>query len=827
MDKKDIKQLKLDNIQSDREKLDDGSSLLMRDMETVMQSSMLPYAEHVIMDRAIPRVEDGLKPVQRRILYAMFELGITPDKPFKKSARIVGECLGKYHPHGDTSVYNAMVRMAQPFSMRCPLVEGQGNFGSVDGDSAAAMRYTEARLSELSMEMLKDIDKNTVRWSRNFDDTTKEPDMLPGRFPNLLVNGASGIAVGLATNIPPHNLSEVINGVIAYIDNKNIKLSQLMKYITGPDFPTGGYCIGAEGLQSAYETGRGKITIRARCQIVPSDNGKEEIIITELPYQVNKAELLKEIVKLKETKKEQLAGIAEIVDESDKEGMRAVIKIRKDYSHKQILPILYKYTNLQVSYGINMVAIADGKPQQMGLLDIIACYTNYQRSVVLARSKFELEEAKARVHIVEGLVIAVKNIDEVIQIIRSAANTTEAKQKLRLRFELSDVQAQAILDLRLARLTKLEIDKLLKELEDLKALIVRLEEIVRNNKVLMDVVKEELTAIKRAYKTERLTRMLDKEEDAVVEVISDELPVENTVLCLTAAGNVKRVSARNFAMSSKEVDKAGACSVCVSLLQTVTNRKIMFFTSLGNCYQIEAGRIKETKFREDALTLKEIFKLEEEEKAVAVFELEEEGVPQGELLTFTQNGMVKRTAWEEYGLLKSAFCGYKGKEGDYVIKVEPLQKEIPVVYISKKGMCIKFSVDDIPLQGRVAGGVKGMMLDEGDSVVFAGQVPDKGEISIITDKSFAKKIKCAEVGIMTRYRKGVKAVDLTPATGDAVIAAHYDGKPYSLLTEDAACVTVLSPEELAVESRTSKGKLPKSRKKAAKLLYAVPFKTEL
>ncbi len=825
-----MKQLNLDNIQNaqnDREKLEDGSSLLMRDMETVMQTSMLPYAEHVIMDRAIPRVEDGLKPVQRRILYAMYELGITPDKPYKKSARIVGDCLGKYHPHGDSSVYNAMVRMAQPFSMRCPLVEGQGNFGSVDGDSAAAMRYTEARLSELAMEMLKDIDKNTVRWSRNFDDTTKEPDMLPGRFPNLLVNGASGIAVGLATNIPPHNLAEVINGIIAYIDNKNIKLSQLMKYITGPDFPTGGYCIGSEGLLSAYETGRGKITVRARCQIVPSDNGKEEIIITELPYQVNKSELLKEIVKLKETKKEQLAGIAEIVDESDKEGMRAVIKIRKDYSHKQILPILYKYTNMQVSFGINMVAIADGKPQQMGLLDIIACYTNYQKSVVLARSKFELEEAKERVHVVEGLVIAVRNIDEVIQIIRSAAHTTEAKQKLRLRFELSEVQAQAILDLRLARLTKLEIDKLLKELEALRALIARLEEIVRNNKVLMEVVKEELTAIKKAYKSERLTRILDKEEDAVVEVISDELPVENTVICLTAAGKIKRVSSRNFAMSSKEADKAGASAVSAQLMQTVTNKKIIFFTSAGNCYRTEAGRIKEIKYREEALTLQEIFKLEEDEKAVAVFELPEEGMPQGEVLTFTQNGMVKRTAWEEYGLLKSAFCGYKGKEGDNVIKVEPLINGAPVVYISKKGMCVKFSSDEIPLQGRVAGGVKGMLLDDDDYVVFAGQVPEKGEVAILTDKSFAKKIKCEEIGIMARYRKGVKAVDLTAATGGSVIAAHYSEKPYAMLTEDAACVVVLSADDFAAESRTGKGKLPKSRKKAAKLIYAVPFKTEL
>ena len=391
-----MKQMDIFDISKDVEKLQDGSNLITKPMETVMHESMMPYAEHVILDRALPRVEDGLKPVQRRILYSMYEQGVTPDKPYRKSARIVGDCLGRYHPHGDSSVYDAMVRMAQDFSMNIPLIEGQGNFGNIDGDSAAAMRYTEARLSPIALELLRDLEKDTVHWSRNFDDSTKEPDMLPGRYPNLLVNGASGIAVGLATNIPPHNLNEVIDGVIAYIDNRNITLNQMMKIIKGPDFPTGGYIICGDGLKQAYDTGKGKILLRAKVHIEVAPNDRRNIVIDELPYNVNKSDLLIKIAALKEEKKEQLQGIAEIVDESDKEGMRAVIKLRKDCDAQSILNLLYKYTALQTTFGINMVAIADGKPQLMGLLDIIAYYTAYQREVVLRRSKYELEQARAQ-----------------------------------------------------------------------------------------------------------------------------------------------------------------------------------------------------------------------------------------------------------------------------------------------------------------------------------------------------------------------------------------------------------------------------------------------
>ena len=487
-----MKQSDIFQLPKDIEKMDDGSNLLVKPMEVVMRESMMPYAEHVILDRALPRVEDGLKPVQRRILYSMYEQGNLPDKPTRKSARIVGDCMGRYHPHGDSSIYDAMVRMAQDFQLNVPLVHGQGNFGNIDGDSAAAMRYTEARLTPMALELLRDIEKDTVRWSRNFDDTTKEPDILPGRYPNLLVNGSTGIAVGLATNIPPHNLVEVIDGVVAFIENKNISLEQMMKIIKGPDFPTGGFVIPGEGLKQAYETGKGKILIRAKMHVEVAPGDKRNIVITEIPYGLSKADLLMKIAALKDDKDKKeffQSNIAEIVDESDKEGMRAVIKLKKDADPNKTIALLFKYTQLEVSYGINMVAIADGKPQLMGLLDIIAYYVSYQRDVILKRSKFELEDAKARAHILEGLVVAVNNIDEVIKIIKNAASTSDAKQKLRNRFDLSERQAQAILDLRLARITKLEVNKLETELAELHQKIKRLGIIINSKKEQMNDCK--------------------------------------------------------------------------------------------------------------------------------------------------------------------------------------------------------------------------------------------------------------------------------------------------------------------------------------------------
>ncbi|NLZ25709.1 MAG: DNA topoisomerase 4 subunit A, partial [Clostridiales bacterium] len=446
--------------------------------EDAMHDSMMPYSEHVILDRALPRVEDGLKPVQRRILYSMHEMGVTPDKPYKKSARIVGDCMGKYHPHGDSSIYGALVKMAQGFNMRMRLVDGHGNFGSVDGDPPAAMRYTEARLSTLALELLRDIDKDTVAWNPNFDDTLKEPVMLPGRFPNLLVNGASGIAVGLATNIPPHNIEEVIDGIIAYIDNPSIKLKDMLKIIKGPDFPTGGFIIPVDPLESIYQTGKGKIKIRARVHIEDDKSDKKNIVITELPYQVSKSELLTRIADLREQHKEILSGISDIVDESDKSGIRAVIKTKREADVDGIAEFLFKRTNLEVNYSVNMVAIADGKPEQMGLMDILRYYVNYQREIIRRRTAFDLKVAKKREEIVKGLLIAIKNIDEVIKIIKTAPSVAAAKAKLRERFDLSEEQAQAIVDMRLKALTRLEVDKLEEELRQLQKSIKELTEIL-------------------------------------------------------------------------------------------------------------------------------------------------------------------------------------------------------------------------------------------------------------------------------------------------------------------------------------------------------------
>ena len=533
---------------------DGTTGIIYKDMSEVLHDSMIPYTETVVMDRALPRVEDGLKPVQRRILYSMLELSVTPDKPHRKSARIVGDCLGKYHPHGDSPVYDAMCRMAQSWVMRAPLVDGHGNFGSVDGDSPAAMRYTEARLTPLAMELMRDLEKDTVRWSLNFDDTLKEPDMMPGRFPNLLVNGATGIAVGVATNIPPHNLGEAIDGVVAYINNPNIKVEQLMRFIKGPDFPSGGEIIDAEGgLEQAYKTGKGKILIRAKVSVEKAGD-KCNLVITELPYQVNKAQLLQKIAELKEQNKDKYSAITEIRDESDRTGMRAVIRLKKEADPKKILELLFKSTNLQISYGINMVAIAGGKPKQLNLLEIVSYYAQYQREVIVRRTKYDLNIAKERAHIVEGLLIAIKNIDDVIKIIKKSATTTEAKQRLRDKFNLSERQAQAILDMRLARLVHLEVTKLEEELAELKKRIAEYEEILGSKKLQYDVVKKELTEIKKSYNNPRRSQIGSDSEIVLTAVTEDsEDNDKDYVVAITAGNTIKKVTAKNYSMSQKNL----------------------------------------------------------------------------------------------------------------------------------------------------------------------------------------------------------------------------------------------------------------------------------
>ena len=542
--------------------MQENYGIITKTMEEVMHESMIPYSECVILDRALPRVEDGLKPVQRRILFDMMELGLTPDKPYKKCARVVGDCLGKYHPHGDTSVYQALVRLAQPFNMGATLIDGQGNFGDVDGNGAAAMRYTECKLTPLAVEMMKGMGSpqdEIVPWNSNFDDQLKEPALLPGRFPNLLVNGSSGIAIGFATNIPTHNLAETIDAAIKYIDNPKISLSELMKTIKGPDFPTGGYIIAGDGLKQAYETGKGKITIRAKVHIEPGEYEKTNVVIDELPYQVNRAQLLETISKLREEKKGVLLGISDITDESDRHGTRCVIKIKKDCNYKPILDMLFKSTQMAVSYGINMVAIADGKPQTLGLIGILDYYVRYQREYVVKRTKCELDAAKKREHILEGLVIAVNNIDAVVNVIKNSKSTAEARDNLRRKFNLSERQAEAILDLRLARLTHLEVYKLEQELKELRERIQRLTAILGSKKLQMEVVKDEMTEIKKAFKSPRKSTIISSVEDYKVSSEMQQEKAEDCVVMYSVENRLKRMAQKR--RNASAIPPIGAKSV--------------------------------------------------------------------------------------------------------------------------------------------------------------------------------------------------------------------------------------------------------------------------
>ncbi len=736
--------------------LDGTTGIIYKDMSEVLHDSMIPYTETVVMDRALPRVEDGLKPVQRRILYSMLELSVTPDKPHRKSARIVGDCLGKYHPHGDSSVYDAMCRMAQNWVMRAPLVDGHGNFGSVDGDSPAAMRYTEARLTPLALELMRDLEKDTVRWSLNFDDTLKEPDMMPGRFPNLLVNGATGIAVGVATNIPPHNLGEAIDGVVAYINNPNIKIEQLMRFIKGPDFPSGGEIIDVDGgLEQAYKTGKGKILIRAKVSTEKAGD-KCNLVITELPYQVNKAQLLQKIAELKEQNKDKYLAITEIRDESDRTGMRAVIRLKKEADPKKILELLYKSTNLQISYGINMVAIAGGKPKQLNLLEIVSYYAQYQREVIVRRTKYDLNIAKERAHIVEGLLIAIKNIDDVIKIIKKSATTAEAKQRLRDKFNLSDRQAQAILDMRLARLVHLEVTKLEEELALLKKKIAEYEEILSSKKLQFDVVKKELAEIKKNYNSPRRSQIGSNSEIILTAAMEDSQDNDKDyVVAITAGNTIKKVTAKNYSMSQKNLTENSTINdVPIQIENLSGGDKILIFTSQGNAIKTTVSQIKECKWRDKGVSLLSIDKsVVLNEVPVKIMKASQEGA----ILFMTKYGMVKKSEAKELIVNKSFYQVCKLNDGDEVKDVEIDKNGKSILMLTRKGMSLNFEKVDIPTQGRISGGVKGINLDDGDSVIFAKQV-DFTHIIAVTDNGYIKKIPIKEFPIAQRYRKGLKYI---------------------------------------------------------------------
>lgn len=780
---------------------EDRSRLFERNLEEVLHAAMIPYSEHIILDRAIPRVEDGLKPVQRRILYTLHDLGITPDKPYKKSARVVGECLGKYHPHGDTSVYDAMVRMAQDFSMRMPLVDGHGNFGSADGDSAAAMRYTEVRMSNLALQLLRDLDKDTVRWSWNFDDTVKEPDVLPGRFPNLLVNGTMGIAIGLSSNIPTHNLGEVIDGVIALIDRPKITLEEMMKIIPGPDFPTGGIIITEDTLRQAYETGRGRILMKADIHIEALGD-KKNIVITELPYQVRMSDVLKKIVELRESKKEIYGGISDIVDESDRTGIRAVIKVRREVDAEKLGALLLKNTDLQKYFPINMVAIADGKPRQLSLLEILRYYLEHQVNIIVGRTRFDLKNARHRAEIVKGLLVAIKNIDEVIKIIKKSPSQPQAKLTLRERFGLSEDQAQAILDMRLRALTGLEVGKLEDELKELEIKIDRYVNILASKKEQYAIIKSELAEIKRANKSPRRSIIKETDDEVAAPIKSDEIEYKELVLVQNLGGMVKAVSPKNFSMSDTAISSAGREELSPAAFFTSNKETLYAFSNLGNCYKIPVSSLAEKKWRDRGQKLAELTDAEANERIVGLFSSEFEPAA-GELLFITKNGMVKRTLWSECALQKSSYRVINLAD-DEVFAVETVSKPY-LLEITKGGIYLAFSMDEIPVQGRNASGVKSIALNPDDELLFAGQMDDESDLVLLSSQGKGKKLYSGTLDISrSRALKGSKIFDLS--SGGRLVFAGLIKEPAAVAAYIGGDIYEISTEQIPVDARNTGGR---------------------
>lgn len=778
------------------------------ELEEVMHSSMMPFSEYVILDRALPRVEDGLKPVQRRILYSMFESGMTSEKKYNKAARAVGDCMGKYHPHGDSSIYDALVRMAQPFVMSEPLIDGHGNFGSVDGDGAAAMRYTEVRLRGMADDMLRDIEKDTVKWTFNFDDTLKEPETLPGKIPNLLVNGATGIAVGLATNIPPHNITEVIDGVIAYIDKPSIKLEEMMNYIKAPDFPTGGFIYAGNDLYRAYQTGRGKVIMRARTTIEKSGD-KKQIVITELPYGVKKAPLLQKINEMRETN-DKLKNIAEVIDASDKGGMRAMIKIKREGDAAQILKTLFKVSQLELAFNINMIAIANGRPQLLGLMDIIKYYTEYQRTIILKRSQYDLAAAKAREHILRGILIAITNIDKVIKIIKGSANTTECRQNLRNAFDISEKQAQAILDIKLARLTKLEVDKVKEEIAALLKLIDELTKIIASKTRQLAIVKGELQEVRRKYKRARRSQLImngvEVEKNDFDEVDLDYVEERKGIAVLTRAQNIKFMSNKAFNAGGINLNDASLNDIAAQYIPCDNSRPIYGFTNLGNTVRIDVNALSDDKWRNKGTALNKVAKLAKNEKVLALFNAET--LEKNRLVFYTSNGMIKCSDGKEYLIEKDVFQAITLKnEGEEVIGVEIKEDDKNIFMATADGVCCNME-SDIPTYSRRSAGVIGIQLNDGDKVICARQLNDEGEIVCVTDKGYAKRIIVANLKISKRNRKGIKLQDLNEKSGASLVMVDYVRMPYDIALVNADnSISAINTENITIENTMSKGKL--------------------
>ncbi len=760
------------------------------DLKDTMEESYINYAMSVIASRALPDVRDGLKPVQRRILYSMSELNNTPDKPHRKCARIVGDTMGKYHPHGDRSIYGALVNMAQDWATRYPMVDGHGNFGSVDGDGAAAMRYTEARLSKISMEMLADINKDTVDFAPNFDETEKEPVVMPARYPNLLVNGTSGIAVGMATNIPPHNLREVVSAIVKIIDNiieedRTTDLEEILGIVKGPDFPTGAEILGTRGIDEAYRTGRGKIRVRAVSNIETLPNGKSEIIVTEIPYMVNKARLIENIAALVRDKK--IDGITGIADHSNREGMRICIELRRDANANVILNQLYKHTQMQDTFGVIMLALVNNQPKVMNLLEMLTYYLQHQEEVVTRRTKYDLNKAQERSHILEGLLKALDHIDEVIHIIRASANAAEAKKNLMERFDLSDAQAQAIVDMRLRALTGLEREKLENEYKELMARIEQLKAILADRKVLLGVIRREILTVSEKYGDDRRTSIGFDEYDLSME---DLIPRENTVITMTKLGYIKRMTVDNFRSQNRGGKGIKGMQTIEDdyieeLLMTTTHHYLMFFTNTGRVYRLKAYEIPEASRTARGTAIVNLLQLQPGEKITAVIPMRK--YEKGHYLFMaTKKGLVKKTPLEEYeNVRKTGLAAIALRDDDELIEVKTTDNEKEIILVTKFGQCIRFKENDVRTTGRVSMGVRGINLLDGDEVVGM-QICTQGDyLLVVSENGMGKRTPMAEFTVQLRGGKGVKCYKITEKTGNLIgsKAVNEDNEIMMITTE--------------------------------------------
>ena len=789
----------------ERQERRDGK-IIERDIEKEMRTAYIDYAMSVIVSRALPDVRDGLKPVHRRILYSMHEDGITADKAYRKCANTVGSVLGRYHPHGDSSVYDAMVRLAQDFTMRYPLIDGHGNFGSVDGDGAAAMRYTEARMAKISEYMLTDIEKNTVDFMPNYDDRLQEPTVLPARIPELLVNGSSGIAVGMATNIPPHNLKEVIDGIIKIIDDDNVTDEDLMQIIKGPDFPTGATIMGTEGIRQAYKTGRGKVLMRAEAEIEEMSGNRQKIIVTSLPYQVNKAKLVKTISDL--TKEKKIEGISEVRDESDrKEKTRVVIELKRDANAQVVLNQLYKHTQMQETFGIIMLALVNGVPKILTLRQILDCYIEHRKEVILRRTQFDLDKALARAHILEGLKIALDNIDEVIEIIRSSYD--DAKERLMKRFGLSDIQAQSILDMRLKTLSGLQREKIENEYNELMQLIAHLRDILASEKLVFDIIKEELTEIKTKFGDDRLTKIIPAEGEFLVE---DLIKEEQTVIALTHFGYIKRMPIDTY-KSQKRGGKGitGIATRAEDFVKKIfiasTHDTILFFSNKGKLYKLRGYEIPEAGRTAKGTAIVNLLSLDPGEKISAVIPIQ--NFAEGKyLLMGTKRGLIKKTALTEYNSSKkTGLQGITLKEDDELIAVRLTDGEDNVVLVTRNGLCITFDEKDVRPIGRTSQGVLGIRVESDDEVIGMESIIRGGKATLlaITENGFGKRTELDEYRVQLRGGKGVVTYKITPKTGKIVgVRIANDDEDVMLIT-DTGTIIRIKVKDISVLGRATQG----------------------